>query len=56
MKRKKHQTMRTANAPIVVSALALLATAAMAAEPPAGTSTCEQRVGTATRTPGCVAF
>jgi hypothetical protein len=48
--------MRTANARIVVSALALLAIAAMADEPPAGTSTCEQRAGTVTRTPGCVAF
>jgi hypothetical protein len=48
--------MRTASARIVVSALAFLATAAMAAEPPAGISTCEQRVGIVTRTPGCVAF
>jgi hypothetical protein len=56
MKRKKHQTMRTASAPIVVSALALLATAAMAAEPPAGTSTCEQRVVAVMTTPGCIAF
>jgi hypothetical protein len=48
--------MRTVTARIVVSALALLATAAMAAEPPAATSTYEQRVSTVTRTPGCVAF
>ncbi|MHC1767179.1 MAG: hypothetical protein AB9869_23230 [Verrucomicrobiia bacterium] len=48
--------MRTATARIVVSALALLATAAMAAEPPAATSTYGQRVGAVTRTPGCVAF
>ena len=48
--------MRTANARIVASALALLATAAMAAEPPAATSTYEQRVATVMNTPGCVAF
>jgi hypothetical protein len=48
--------MRAANGRIVVSALALLATAAMAAEPPVNTSIYEQRVATVTRTPGCVAL
>jgi hypothetical protein len=48
--------MRTANSRIVVSAMALMATTALAAESPAGTAQYEPRVGTVTRTPGCVAF
>src|SRR5512133_3459026 len=48
--------MRTAHARMAVSALALLVSVTVAAEPQATLLTQEQRVAAVIRTPGCIAF